>query len=164
MAEGGDSRAPGVTGPCHRHAVKTLGAGRRKRWATRALEGRVTGDAISLPPQEGRGRAVTSSPPARVPNPSTQYLALPRDCGGEVLHLSRVSSGASLTTSFTLVPAGRKAPAGALPRRRLYSPCLRSDRGMVCGEDPRAPQTRPRDIPTTGPPRQDWRGAEPHRG
>lgn len=80
------------------HSVKTLGAGRRQRWATRVLEGRVTGAAISLPPQEGCGCAVTSSPPARVPNQSTQYLSPFRVAarGG-----APPSSGASLTTSAT---------------------------------------------------------------
>lgn len=51
--------------------LKRLGSGKRKRRAAGTLEGRVTGAAISLPPQEDRGRAVTISPPARVPNQST---------------------------------------------------------------------------------------------
>lgn len=91
------------------HSVKTLGAGRRERWATRVLEGRVTGAAISLPPQEGCGCAVTSSPPARVPNQSTQYLALPSGCAG------RRSTFAGLLP----VPASPPAPHS----QRKKSPC-----------------------------------------
>lgn len=94
---------------CVLHSVKTLGAGRRQRWDTRVLEGRVTGVAISLPRQEGCGWAVTNSPPARVPNRSMQYLALPSGCAG------RHSTFAGLLP----VPASPPAPHS----RRKKSPC-----------------------------------------
>lgn len=117
MAEAGDSRAPGATGPCHRHAENTLSAGRRKRWATRVLEDRVTGDAISLPPQEGRGRAVTSSPPARVPNPSTQCLALPRDCRGR----SSTFPGLHPEPALPSAPHGKKSLCGSHSKKKVVS-------------------------------------------
>lgn len=117
------SRAPGATAPCRRHTVNTLGAGWNKRWATRVLESRVTRDAISLPPQEGCGRAVgVGDELAASQGPQPEH-AIPRPSKrlkGEALHLSRAPSGASLTVSSTLT-CGEKGFCESRSEKKVVS-------------------------------------------